>query len=276
MSVFERALSRFSVTEQPIIRSRMQAWMEASRMGSVIVRNIDDKEHFLPESNMVLLLRAFLNSHGKDDEDLEDEYLSACRLSHMKLAGGKIHPAFEPNLLGKAVEYDSFVAYLRTTTYCTTEDEAEALIDDLRDSSHTLTASQEKILLSQYLIWATFRLESPDAEPFDFLVYDNANLFCAALGLPSYLRSIRGLILIVYHKPSGLEMYRPTVIDAELHSYFEPPPKSEIRCGFTKTWNPGTTGLPVDEEEKILKPRPECVHDPVEMGNLRIPIKVIL
>ncbi len=276
MSVFERALSQFSVTEQPIIRSRMQAWMEACRIGSVIVRNIDDKEHFLPESNMVLLLTAFLNSHGKEDEDLSKEYLNACRLNNMKLAGGKIETEFEPNLLGKAVEYDIFAAYLRQATYCTTEDEAEMLIDDLRDLSHTLTAGQEKILLSQHLTWATCGLESLDAEPFSFMAHNNADLFRATLGLPYHFRSIRGLILIVYHKPSDLEMYRPTVADAEQHAYFEPPPKSETRCGFTKPWNPGTTGLPADEEEKILKPRPECVHDPVEMANLRIPIEVIL
>ena len=275
MSVFERALSQLSATEQLIVRSRMQKWLEACRTGAVVVRNIDDKEHFLPEPQMAVLLTSFLRSHNKEDDYLREEFKRSCRESNMKLAGRKLETRFEPLLLGRAVEYDTFVSDLMRTPYCTTKEGVEALLDDLRDHNHILTAAQERILIDQYLSWSTFSLESPDIGPFSFTDRTEADVFRAAIGLSREYRSIHGLILLVYNKPDDLELYRPTVADAELYEHFEPPRKSENRCGFTKPWDPGTTGLPVDEEDRILKPRPECVHVPVELSNLCIPIEIV-
>jgi hypothetical protein len=132
-------------------------------------------------------------------------------------------------------------------------------------SGDTPTKAEAAILMSEYSAWVTWDEDGKTADPFRFArTAASADLVRASLGLdPQNRMKGKPLLLFVYSSHSGLDLFRPTIADAGLHRFFEPPPIGNDDYGLTKTWPPAMAkSLPT------LLPRPEAIHSPIAFEHL--------
>lgn len=269
MSSFDRALTFFAPAERTLIKERLQIWSVATGLGRIIVPNINPQEHFLYSKEMVPLLHVVLNWDEIDPLVLEREYQKACYGQARK--GGQVRKISADVMLGRAVERPVFESYLEERyfhkePFFGSFDQIKDFVDRLC-LGMPLSSRETALMIAEFSVWATWEKSSFATDPFAFSA-DDARKIRACLGLQKRLSSLE-LLLMVYQKPSGLSLHRPTVADAELHPHFQPPPKDFKDHGLTRPW---PTDL-VDWAGGNPRPRPECVHKPIPLGALSLPVR---
>lgn len=246
--------------ELQVLEETLQSWSESTKTGRIVVPNLMDLERFLPENIMLLLLYTIILNSTGSIENLEQVYKLECQGNIVE--GGEIESSVSPALLGKALDKEYFKGWLLRVydgSLFTEISEAELFIDKII-AGEPLDDDEKIILLgSEYLIWATWSTDPASEDPFHFLRFDMADEARACLGLAQTMRD--SLIILAYEKPSSLKLYRPTIADAGVFTFFQPPPQGHDAHGITRAWdsflNPAISAF--DPNYSPI-PRPEAVH----------------
>ena len=256
MSTFGDTIGKFKPKQRTAIRKVMLRWSRVE-LGREIVRNLNPLERFLPAADMQPILAVILRFQSKPITSLPASYRDECYL-HTRQGGEVMSP--KPAVLGRAVERRSFVDWLykRHRTFFRRRAFAEDFVRRLV-AGDPLTAYELAMPMSEYSAWVTWDKLS---DPFAFAV--DADHLRACLGLtPPDRWSGHPMVLLVYPRHGGLTLNRPTIADAGLHQFFEPPPEGHDGHGLTKTWPSSLRKL-----SAAPSPRPEAVHAPETMGRL--------
>ena len=264
---YQKAIILFSEGDAALLESLLLRWATEDDLGREIVRNMNPLERFLPRDDMRELLLALLPSRDSSIAELRKIYAQEC--SRHSLRGGTVR-APKPPLIGRAVHRDSFANWLyrEYASYFHTELMVGDFIDRLIRGDQP-TEFELTILMSAWPTWVTWNEYSFGSDPFSFCESASAEEIKGNLGLdPERRWDGKALLLLFYHRQLSAELYRPTIADAALHRFFEPPPIGNDNHGWTKTWPPGMarTGL-------HLKPRPEALHRPLSIRGLVQPVR---
>ena len=259
MGSFDDTAGRISSDDWREIGQILAGWV-LDRLGREIVRNVRVLERFLPMNCMEGVLRAVLNSRAGSASDLATSYQREC-YKHTRRGGPvTVHPV----LVGRAIELDLLRKRLRESDACFplfygNERLVDLFIERLLGGA-PLTPEEMSLPMSDYSAWATWDLDDWSTDPFRF--GKDADHIRASLGLdPNSWWIGTRLVLLVYNLPATVVLCRPTIADAGLHPFFEPPPPPEERYGLTRVWH-----LPRQKHAPL--PRPESVHEPVPMRTI--------
>ena len=268
--VFEKALRSFSNDEEEIIRTKINEWSNSFPYGQRITRNFT-REQFLPVNSMKEVLRIILDNEHLDIYELEDLYEKEC-YNHV-LLGGDMDVAVSPSCFGAAIERKQFEYYLgkHYYKYFPNKQEVKEFIESLL-SNTTIIGSKyssfKKIKLKVYNQWSTWNHEDLSKRPFDFANTNEAKEIRANLGL-TRIRTSKELLLFVFEIPSTIVPKRPTVADAGLYQYFEPPLRGSGH-GWTINWQEEPS---FQKKNYNLKSRPEVVHESILLESMLLPIE---
>jgi len=252
--------------ERRALTALLRRWSAEPGRGRVLVANLTQLEHFMRAPTMRKLCRALLTLGPTPDiVDLEVTYLKIChRLS------GKGGPARTPSgiVLGRAVEERVLEKWLceHYSARFATRAAAKRFIEKLV-AGRPLKTGEQKILMSTHRAWVTFDAGSP-RHPFWFVHLDAAAEVRVCLGLdpiPSQLGS--RLLVFSYELPSGTDLVRPTIADAALFQFFQPPPFTRTEYGETRPWPRQFVRRKLPRDYPIQS-RPEALHDPVGFGGV--------
>lgn len=259
MNTFDSTITRFGPRQQAAIRKVLLRWSREDELGREIVRNVNPLERFLPADDMKPILAVVYGFRSKSITALPDAYQLEC-FNHTRQGGEVSDP--KPTFLGRAVERDAFIGWLykKYRGYFHTRAFVRDFVRRLL-SGDPLTTYESAILTSPYSAWVTWEKSPSPTDPFGFAV--DADHLRACLGLAPPRWHGRPAILIVYERNPGLTVHRPTVADAGLHRFFEPPPIGNDEHGLTKTWPSSLRKL-----STAPIPRPEAVHAPDTMERL--------
>jgi hypothetical protein len=270
MSSYQKAIALFCADDIARIESTLVHWATEDDLGREVVRNINPLERFLPKEDMRELLHVFLQSRNDPVEKLRNAYGQEC--SRHRLQGGTIKGP-KPLLIGRAVQRDSFALWLyrEYASYFHTELMVQDFIDRLIRGEPT-SDFESAILMSSGSTWVTWDEHSLSSDPFGFQKSRSADEIKGSLGLdPERRWNGKALLLLVYHRQLSAELHRPTIADAGLHRFFEPPPIGSDDHGWTKTWPPGMAIAGIR-----LKPRPEALHKPLSIRNVAQPVRELM
>ena len=263
-SSYHQAIAGLSATEKAQIAATLSRWEAEAGHGRMIVPNIY-AERFLHRDRMIKILTRLHSASpfGFSVSALEREYRDECHCH--SLQGGPVRCQPLPLLFGRAVERKVFERYLRGQKYCVTMREAKDFVQRRLDG-HPPSAFESKHMMSPFGAWVTWSQASPD-KPFDFVYHGLPNQLraCqvrAALGLED---DTGELLLLVYKLPPETALCRPTIADAALSYYFQPPAATNAH-GVTRPWS-NLRGI-MAISTYTPNPRPEGVHCPVRMDNL--------
>ena len=250
MRSYERAMKKFNHSKRCKIDKILSSWEQKSLYGRIVTPNIFI-ERFLPVDHMSAILDIIFQKGSSSLKVLEDEYQSEC-YKHV-LKGKHLHCAF-PKTVGRAVERENFIQYLLGISNVYNIDmDIEDVIDEAIYKRSILPEEAKDIPMSRHAAWVTWNKTDSSANPYDFVQHDQADEVRACLGLPYR----KGKLILLIYKVSYFTLRCPTIADAGLHPYFQPPGISNNH-GVTK---PRPTQ---DEELKKIKfqpkPRPEAVH----------------
>ncbi len=268
---YSRAALNLSSTERTQLEAALLNWSASTGIGRVVVPNVRDLEHFLPKRSMLALLRVVLTYAKLSWPSLEVAYQQEC-FKHSGRGGRVRLPAFV-RLFGRAVERNYFENWLflrHSARFPTRRDAAEFVRKLVRGGSPT--PSEADLLMSDHCSWVTFSLDVHEVNPFGFFKTGLAEEVRGCLGLNPRLRG--PLLLFVYELPSGVRPLRPTVADAELFLFFQPPPFGIKSHGLTVPWRSEYL------KAKLLllfqlAPRPEALHQPIRFKELCSTVRVL-
>jgi hypothetical protein len=267
MSSFRDGMCLLPPAVRLVVRARLVEWATRSDIGRVVVTNLDPLERFLPPESMARLLGAIARGASGDLGKVATAYEKAC-LKQVK-RGGPVRLPKLPPVIGRAVERDRFVQHLlrHSDHFGGREKEVQSFVEQII-LGIPLEGSQSAVLMSAYASWASWDRDFP-AAPFAF-AGDSAEKVRASMGLDPDARCDDGLLLLIYDRPDKTSLLRPTVADAGLFLFFEPPPVRFNNHGLTKPWLPGLCGV----DGYSPQPRPEAIHEPVEARHLHLPVRV--
>jgi hypothetical protein len=221
------------------------------------------KEHFLPGPAM----RAFLLRLKKlvgAAVDLNDAFIGCCR--KQKFLGRRVMPKYITgvHVLGSAKNRESFLEYLRNSyplLFRTPHDARDFLRRVI--NGEPLGPAEQSVTLHSHMIWCTWSTQSDD--PFDFAKTSFSDEIRACLGLPA--SGFDTLVLFRYPRGMTGPLFRPTILDAETHEYFEPPPLS-YKHGRTRPWPEAQLNAKLARYGVKPDYRPEAVHKPIVINNV--------
>jgi hypothetical protein len=217
---------------------------------------------------MLCLLRVILSTSGVPFTIAAQQYQKECYKHQRK--GGPIRVVPMPDRLGRAADTSAFIKDLhdRYHSYFPKMRYARDFVTRLKAGA-LLDPHEQQLLMSGYSAWVTWESSGPASDPFGFLVHGLAIEVRAALGLDQRLTG--PLLLLRYTRPAAVRLYRPTVADAGLFPYFDPPLTTESCVSYTRPWPafrvPGNPAV-----EVIAPPRREAVHRPVKFASLSLPV----
>ncbi|RZL34037.1 MAG: hypothetical protein EOP00_32230 [Pedobacter sp.] len=263
MSLYETLINQLSNDLKNSIETRIKEWGKKHPFGQRITKNIH-LEHFLPEDNMKDILLFIASEGDKRSTTFEERYQKECY--RHTLMGGDIPWTEKPSYFGAAVEIMAFKSHLMANypRKFPNQKKAEDFISHLKLGN--LPRMKKNLLLKKYSIWATWNENNHEEIPFEFCNTMLADEIRANLGLDKLLIS-KELILFIYKMPKSIDVKRPTIADAGLSQYFEPTVPGFISHGLTRTWELEHSMIGYN-----LNPRPEGIHQGIEMHNLCLPI----
>jgi len=193
----------------------------------------------------------------------QEAWIEVCRRNRFK---GALHP-HTPKVLGRAMPIGTFAARVSESSGLPT-DACRKLLREIAMAGGAVHPRKARILrkalLGRYVVWATFSQSTPDSNPFDDLPHSTRDIR-VVLGL-GHLGESDDLVLLAYETQNGtvvLEVYRPTVWDADDSPWFRPNPDPDDPFGETLPLTPNPLNLP---------PQPEVVHRDTTCEKLLFPI----
>lgn len=277
---YELALENFSLEEKNNIAEIFNLWSNQSSNGHRIKDNLLI-EHFLDPELISKLLLSVMNSNlsinNNDIELLENHYQDTCRKNLLR--GGTIKGNI-PNIVGTVINKSTFIGELQKqdkdgTIFLHDPQEIENFVQSLLEPDNNffqIFKTQEKtsLKLKRYNIWVTWDTDS-SKEPFAFRQTESPNEIRLCLALAADPRFVEeDLILLTYTK--NFDIFRPTIADAQVGSYFQPPPETFHDHGLT---------CPCYLELQVFFPlylaeyskyscerRPEGLHKPISIDHV--------
>ena len=268
---FQRAVKGMKPVER---RKLDKLFTKVSSFGEpwhFVAPNIQRKEHFLKAPLMRSLLKKLMELLSISD-DIEDGYVEFCR--KYELRGGQVKNHNLAPVLGMLKERQTFCNYLhRTNSLFRKLGDAEEFVRRLVQNER-LSTNDKAVPLGLFKMWCTWtdpndsRTLNPD-DPFSFAKTGLSDELRANIGLPPNPHD--RLLVFRYNRIEAGDLFKPTVLDAELHPYFEPSLVGEIRFGLTRPWPEAH----LDDKFKAwgveLKRRPEGLFNkPLTVGQLKI------
>ena len=258
MNSYECAMRKFNHSKRCKIDKILSSWEQKNLHGRIVATNII-LERFLPVKHMAAILDMIFRKGSSSLKDLEAEYPSECHKHVLK--GKYVHCAF-PKTVGRAVERENFVQYLlRISNVYNLDTDIEDVIDEAIYKGSILPEEAKDIPMSRHAAWVTWHKTDFSADPYDFVQHNQADEVRACLGLPYR----KGKLILLIYKVLDCTLRCPTIADAGLNPYFQPPGISN---------NHGVT-MPRRTQDETLKeikfepkPRPEAVHEPLTFESL--------
>jgi len=265
---YQVACLEFNADQIEQIEKKLKEWSVFSKTGLRISKNIRQSEHFLPKNAMTEILQVIFDNVDSDIPALEKIFQQKC-YSLIK-NGGSARIDNRPNLFCTAIEHGTLLdRLLRMETKFPSKRKANNFISEHLLSS-TLRRDHQKIKLKEYTIWSSWNNDNPAGPTFHYTKYDHADEVRANHGLDMLLKS-KAIYLFSYKLPVGVDALRPTIADAGIYAYFEPPILSELNHGWTVPWHKNSRIQQYD-----VKPRPEVVHDSVYLEQIEFPVRKLI
>ena len=221
-------------------RRDLDSWGTGDSRKTRIKINLE-LEHFLPPASLEQIFEVILEDvqalPTEDVTSFENNYQETCK--NYLLQGGEI--TRKPKMVGTAINKPIFKGFLKKQAQerniILDEQEAENFIKALLKTDDEslkrfLTEDKLELLVKRYNIWVTWDTNSDN--PFSFRKTKSPNevRLCLALGNSRGTRfAEEDLLLLVYN--SKLKVFRPTIADAQIGGYFQPPPKDFEEHGLT-------------------------------------------
>ena len=243
----------------------LNSW-SLSPVGARIVRNVKMLEHFLAPRSMASLLGPLA---AGSLEAIPLIYEHRCR--DFKMCGGRVQDP--PPLIGRAVDEETFATRLWERRVFFSVPQAKEALQRL-GNGFGLPDRLRGQLMSPHISWVTF--DTANGHPWAFADGASADELRASLGL-SIITLGAPLLLLTYKRSRQLDLFRPTVADAELCEHFEPAGAKSPRHGLTVPWgqemielarrdirhqratDPLFTGAGTIRNNRVVS-RPEAVH----------------
>lgn len=280
MLTYPVAMKRLDGDIQMKLEALLRRWNDHSDIGRTVVPNLRDLEHFLDVDEMERMLLALVTVANEPNlVEVAVTYRQEC-YKHT-LRGGSIQENATypfPRILGRAVNRLDFERWLFATygpsamdplhRHFTLPEDAKDFVDRLL-AGGPITPAESSFTMSSCGAWVTWAPHAPTQDPFIFAVTGRADEIRANLGLDA---AHMGEVLLLRYALDPADVQRPTVADAEIFPYFEPPDSSFELHGWTKPWPIGflrRAGL----DEAVVGPRPEGIHPPIRFGKLTLPLE---
>jgi hypothetical protein len=172
-------------------------------------------------------------------------------------------------MLGRALPIGHYAKIISdSASVHLTPDQCDALLREVAMAGTAVTPRKARTLrqalLGRYVLWATFCSAHPDDGPFEHLPR-TTEAIRTALGLGA-CPVTETLVLVSYRRQgvhATLELFRPTIGEAEAYHYFRPHPDPAAQHGMTCPLMPNAGGL---------APQPEVVHREIAGETLVFPL----
>ena len=251
-------MRKFNHSKRCKIDKILSSWEQKNLYGRVVVLNII-LERFLPVDHMEAILDIIFQKGSSLLKALENKYLSECH-EHV-LKGKYVHCAF-PKTVVRAVERENFIQHLLSSSNSYNLDsDIEDVIDEAIYRGSILPEEAKGIFMSKHAAWVTWNKTDSSADPYDFVQHDKADEVRACLGLPHR----KGKLILLMYKVLDCTLRCPTIADAGLHPYFQPP-------GISSDHDVTKPRPTQDEDLKKIKfkpkPWPEAVHERLTFESL--------
>jgi hypothetical protein len=271
MSTYLRLLGSMSLADKNAVQSALQNWSSTCEHGRRVVPNIE-RDRFLPDMAMLELLNTIKTKSTISTASLLDEYSRACW--RYSLQGGDVVFASLPVLLGRAVDQEVFIDHLwqHFSKIFLFRGAVERFVDRIVVATTRITPREAAAYMTLHAAWVTWNQRDRLADPFEFASNHRGDEVRANLGLKSKRKGRSADLLLLCYKFDGTcKLYRPTIADAALYPFFQPPGDGEDRHGWTVPWpREEISHLPSTVE---LSPRPEGLHERQSVGILEIPVR---
>ena len=265
-SAFSQAFSAVAPAVGTSIRARLTAWQSGpSAQWRQVAANIE-AETALSVGDFAALLTDFATELARGSEPPELCWIQACRLRN-KFKGPRV-PSPVPAVVGRAVPIVSHAKVISDSSVGLSPDQCEALLRKVAITGALVTRRNIRILqqasLGRFVLWATFCSANPGDCPFTHLPR-TTDAIRTALGLGECAVT-ETLVLVSYRThggPATLELFRPTVSDAESYHWYRPHSTAAAPHGMTCPLMPNATNLAA---------QPEVVHREATGETLLFPI----
>jgi hypothetical protein len=267
-----------------IIGDTLLNWHDdpGSGIGRVVVPNVKTRERFLPPSQMKEILLAVYAASNQDVAAVAKAYEAECQNNVLRGEPIGVRPAKHPPVLvGRAVERSRLFSFL-DRYYGPTSVEPSPFFPFFLDHSdidhfiegilHGLIGQDEEALLSSpFGVWVTWRDDSTDG-PFSWAAQNTPDELRAGLGLDPQQS---GELLLFEYAASGVNLVRPTVADAGLFPFFEPPDPDHEWYGRTRPWPEAFAKQ--RQPPVLLSPvsHPEAVHERLTFAAVNLPARSV-
>lgn len=262
--MFTATVDSLDAVDRNLLAGQLDVWLNGScPKSSQVAANIH-AETALTVDAFLALLRDFCRELRGNPTEARTCWETACR--QHKFAGALVS-APGPTRLGRALPIGQY-AKLLAPKVGLTDSKAEDMIRKIVLAGTSPVSREERLLrsspLGSFLIWATFRDGDPDADPFEHLP-KRTEAIRTALGLGECPET-ETLVLITWRREgpwATLAVYRPTVADAEMYSWYRPLANPSAPWGFT---------APLPLNPSSLPACPEVVHEVIAGETLVFPV----
>ena len=251
-----------------------------SGIGRFVVSNVVNGEHFLPPRLMRDLVEHLLTVKNEPVNEVAETYESKCYT--MTLKGGLIRTPNDlpsPTVVGRAINREKLIVELYNAygqsakhapyfKYFSSPAHARLFVSDL--VSGKMEEDAKNLLMSSFGTWVTWH-EVANSSPFSWLTQNIADEVRAGMGLDG--QSLGDILLLEYRVENLKELYRPTIADAGLYEYFQPPPSTYPWYGRTRPWH---EDMAKGRRKPVLAQpvsHPEALHEPIPFSALLLPVK---
>jgi len=267
-SMFANTVQSLTPDDRKLLTEQLGLWRNGACDKSKRVACNIDAETALGIDDFLALLQDFCTELRNDPAEPVSGWEAACRRHKFK---GKPVPNPAPTRLGRALPIQQY-AKLLAPKVGLSDAKAEEMIRKVALSGSTPGPRETRLLrrtpVGRFLIWATFRENKPDGDPFGHLP-KNTEAVRTALGLGECPET-ETLILINWKREGALatlSIHRPTVADAEMYSWYRPVQNAAAPWGFTE---------PLAPNLQNFSPCPEVVHEVVTGETLVFPVHLVL
>ncbi len=267
--MYSRAVTALSPDQTTLVSGQVTAWETgACPRWRRVSANIQ-AETALTFDLFCQLLEKFAGELSAGVDAPEECWRNACRSNQFN---GRRLPDPIPECLGRATPISNYAILISESPGVTKSDtECEKLIRKIDMKGPAAHPRELRILrrarLGRYVVWATFNEADSSRNPFDVLPRTREEVR-TALGLGDCSETDK-LVLLSYRSMGSwgsLELFRPTIAEADQYCWYSPVADSSADYGMTR---------PLDPNPSALLPQPEVVHREITGEALLFPLYLV-